>query len=166
MTPAWRNEWLTGEGEAASRRQRCRLDGCRRAPWIPWSRWGRSPFIRAHNSARKSCFSSPHLLFIFFIPPNLHIFICLFAILFLFNFFGARETSLHFSPPLLPPSPLSLTRSLSLSSRFAFGRWTNFRLCNCSVLYTCLLLILPRHSTLSFLMRYYCNYCYYGVWRN
>lgn len=50
---------------------------------------------------------------------------------------------------------------LSCASR----QWTNFRFHNCSVLYTCLLLILPWLS-FSSLMRYYCNYCHYGIFCN
>lgn len=47
----------------------------------------------------------------------------------------------------------------------ASRQWTNFRFHNCSVLYTCLLLILPWLSFAS-LMRYYCNYCHYGIFCN
>ena len=47
----------------------------------------------------------------------------------------------------------------------ASRQWTNFRFHNCSVLYTCLLLILPWLS-FSSLMRYYCNYCHYSIFSN
>lgn len=113
-----------------------------------------------NQSAGKSCFS---LLFFSLIYTFK-------TFLFAYLQFLFLSVSLPLSVllPALKPAPHQPTHTRtqpSLSLVFDSRQWTNFRFHNCSVLYTCLLLILPC-LLFFFLMRYYCNYCHYAVFHN